>query len=84
MAESSLSDFAPIINQQILISEKLTTCLTKTEALITLGMNTSSKDLTENTLYGYFWVLSDFLKEALQHSEVISEFLTSVANKKRN
>ncbi len=80
MAASSLSDFTLLINQQILTSEKLDTCLSKTEALITLGMNARLQDLSENTLYEYFWVLSDFLKKALQLNNETLSFLTKLAN----
>ena len=80
MAESSLSDFTILINQQILNSEQLNTCLTKVEALVTLGMNARYQDLSENILYEYFWVLSDFLKEALQLNDETLGFLIKVTN----
>jgi hypothetical protein len=80
MTASSLSDFTLLINQQILTSEKLDTCLSKTEALITLGMNARLQDLSENTLYEYFWVLSDFLRKALQLNNETLSFLTKLAN----
>lgn len=80
MAASSLSDFTLLINQQILTSEKLDTCLSKTEALITLGMNARLQDLSENTLYEYFWVISDFLREALQFNNETLSFLTRLTN----
>jgi hypothetical protein len=69
MAKSRLSDFIPLINQQMTLKEKLDACLSKMEALLDLGMNTNWLNLSELTIHGYMWVLSDMVNEALKINE---------------
>lgn len=78
MADSSLSDFMPLINQQITIREKLNNCLSKAEALLNFGMNTNLLELNELTIYGYIWVLSDLVSEALKINDETLNFLSKI------
>jgi hypothetical protein len=78
MANRSLSDFTSLINQEIIIKEKLHACLSKADALLDVGMNTNLFELSKPTIYGYFWALHDLMGESLKLNDealhILSQF----------
>jgi hypothetical protein len=66
MAETSVSDFASVINQQISLREGLTVCFAKLETLIVLGRNSNLSELKLHTANEYFWVLGDYVSQAIK------------------
>ncbi len=75
MAETSVSDFVSLINQQIEIQETLTSRLTKIEALLCVALDDHFLDCSKNTQYEYLYTLSDLVSQTLKHNESALNFL---------
>lgn len=69
MADTSVSDFAFLINRQVNSREELTICLAKLGALITLGKNCDLSELTVTIVNEYFWVLGDYINQAIKFND---------------
>jgi hypothetical protein len=75
MAESSVSDFASLINQQIEVQEILSSRLSKIEALLHVALDDHFLDCSKNTQYEYLYTLSDLVYQSLKHNESALNFL---------
>jgi hypothetical protein len=69
MAENSVSDFTSLINQQVSSREKLTVCLAKLEALVTIGKHCDLSEILITTTHEYFWALSDYVDQAIKSND---------------
>lgn len=75
MAETSVTDFTSLINQQIEIQEILNSRLTKIEALLCVALDDHFLGCAKNTQYEYLYALSDLVSQTLKHNELALNFL---------
>ena len=66
MAETSVSDFMSLINQQVNSREELNICLSKAEALISVALSSDLTELPEVIIHEYLWTLSDLIEQAVK------------------
>ncbi len=75
MAESSVSDFISLINQQIEVQETLSSHLSKIEGLFHIALSDYFLDCSKNIQYEYLHTLSELIYQARKRSEDILNFL---------
>lgn len=63
MAHNSLTDFTPVIKQQIISQEALLECLTKVEAIAHMALSDDFLDYPKPKIHAYLWALSDRITE---------------------
>lgn len=69
MTNNSVSDFTCLINQAINLSENITVCLSKMQALVTLTLNSDFNDLQPLITQEYFFILNDYIIQAIQFND---------------
>ncbi len=84
MAESSLNEFAVLVNQLIELQENISSYLTKAEAMIEVGLSVSFAEHADTVPHGYFWALSDMVKAARELNEQTLNLLLTQLKSKLN
>lgn len=75
MAERSVPELLPLINQQIDFHETLNEYLAKAQALAHVAMSDDFLDYPELIIHYYLWVLSDVVENAKRLSQVNEDSL---------
>lgn len=69
MADTSVTDVFPLINQQIAHLEKLSELVSKAEALAQIALDEHFLSYPPSTLHYYLWALSDIIENAITLNE---------------
>lgn len=69
MAESNVTQFSSLINQQVESREALNEYLSKAEALTQISMGDDFLEHSPVILHYYFWILSDIIEHAKTMNE---------------